>query len=507
MLLRYLGFNPLHWIRRAQQMRRFVRSSGPVSETCSPHLAVVVTPWLGTAVPWFSIALGIILAADGARVSMILDGMPFGEYRLRHRFILACIRYVLRVLPRRIEVLELPANSNPALVAADLAMVGRLAGLNAVWQLRGEMRRSGRVRFTELVHRQLERSTSAIRGFLSGRSFDCVLVPGGVYGSSGVWTEVARAAGVRIASFDSGGRGVMTVATNGIACQLQDIPRAFALLKAELKTEGDWSFVRETALAELQRRRSGKDRFASQLQKTHALDPRCEGAVLLALNSSWDSAALGLHAVFESSAQWIVQSVQCLLEATDVRVIIRQHPAERFDSGRSSDDYRDLLQERFGDNPRILFIGAEDPVNSYELLDLVSVVVVYTSTIGVEAALKGKVVITPSRSYYSRLGFVRHAVAIDQYKQQLIDAVRGRYSVSDQNKADAITCYYLTQCCNWVSSPLSPEGFEDWIGMPFGDLIVQDGVRIASKALREDVPTSFLMHLAKVREQQQPAAA
>ena len=315
-----------------------------------------------------------------------------------------------------------------------------------------------------------------------------------------------RANRVRIASFDSGGRGLLTVATNGIACQLQDIPRAFALLKAELKTENDWSFVRESALAELQRRRSGRDRFSSQLQVTQALDSRCEGAVLLALNSPWDSAALGLHAVFESSTQWIVQSVRCLLEETDARIIIRQHPAERFDSGRSSDDYRSLLQEKFGDNSRVLFIGATDPVNSYELLELVSVES-STSTIGVEAALKGKVVITPSRSYYSTLGFVHHAIAVDQYRLQLIDAVRGRYSVSEQSKTDALICYYLTQCCNWVSAPLSPEGFEDWIGMPFGKLINQDGVRIASRALREDVPASFLMHLAKVRDRARPAAA
>lgn len=487
------------WFRQTRRMRKFTRSYVPPVQAPgpTPNIAVVVMPWLGTAVPWFSIAIGMSLAASGSRVSFVLDGMFFGERPLRFRMILLCIRRALAPLCRRIPILRVEPGRNDRTSSGgiDRGTIARLAALNAVWAMRGETNESGRARYTRRILGQLQSTASAAGAFLKGHHFDCIVVPGGVYGTSGVWAATARANGMRVASFDAGGRGMLTVAANGIACQLQDIPRSFALLKSQLAAAGDDSFVRDTAVAELERRRAGTDKFSSQLRSTAPLDSRFDGAVLLALNSPWDSAALGLHKVFDSSADWVVRTVRSVLLRTEARIIVRQHPAERFEIGRSTDDYGRLLQENFANDPRVVFIAAADPVNTYDLLDRVSAVVVYTSTIGVEAALKGKVVITPSSSYYSELGFVWHASTAEQYERQLIDAVAGRYQVSEPMKADALLCYYLTQCCNWISSPLSPEGFDDWVDMPFKDLINQNGVRITTATIRDNVPASFLAHL------------
>ena len=499
----YLSFNPTAWLRQTYRMRRFTRSyvPPPPAPAAAPHIAVVVMPWLGTAVPWFSIAIGMVLAASGSRVSFVLDGLLFGEHPWRFRMILSCIRRALAPLSRRISVLRVEPRSpgRPSAGGVDRAGIARLAALNAVWAMRGETSERGRARYTKQILGQLQSTADAAGAFLEDHEFDCIVVPGGIYGSSGVWAAAARANGTRVASFDSGGRGTVMIAANGIACQLQDIPRSFALLKAQLAAVGNESYVREMAFAELARRRAGTDKFSSQLQSTSALDSRFDGAVLLALNSPWDSAALGLHKIFENSAEWVVRTVRSVMQRTDARIIVRQHPAERFDSGRSTDDYGRLLRENFADNPRVVFIAAADPVNTYDLLDRVSAVVVYTSTIGVEAALKGKVVITPSSSYYSELGFVWHASTEEQYEQQLIDVVAGRYQVSQSMQADALLCYYLTQCCNWISSPLSPEGFDDWVDVPLAELMSRDGVRITAATIRDNVPASFLAHLDGLR--------
>jgi hypothetical protein len=499
---RYLGFNPVRWIRQTRQMRSFVRSRPPTSnqERRSENFAIVVMPWLGTAVPWFSIACGVLLGAAGAKVTFVLDRLVFGPHRLRSRFVLSCIRRVLRALPRQFRILEIQSPTRPIALSVDeRSLAARLARLNAVWALRGETMNEGRSTYTEGVVKQLQLSVGAVQEFFVSHKFDCVLVPGGVYGSTGVWNALARANHTRFASFDSGGRGIVTVAANGIACQAQDIPRALALLKADLKSEEEHRFVRNTALAELSQRQAGVDRFSSQLKNTAALDSGFDGAVLLALNSSWDSAALGRHEIFDNSSQWIVETIKYLLGATNARIVVRQHPAERFDAGRSSDDYEKLLQENFGRDSRIVFIAASDPVNTYDLLERISVLVVYTSTIGIEAALKGKVVVTPSSSYYAELGFVWAAVAENQYRMLLAEAVAGRLTVSQLMKDDALYCYYLTQCCNFVSSPFCPEGFEDWIRTPLDQLRESDNVEAILVALRDNVPLSFLMHLEKIK--------
>jgi hypothetical protein len=188
-----------------------------------------------------------------------------------------------------------------------------------------------------------------------------------------------------------------------------------------------------------------------------------------------------------------------VLDKTSAQVIVRQHPAERFDTGRSSDDYAELLREHFGSDPRVTFIAAADPVNSYDLLESASVVVVFTSTIGVEAAAKGKVVLTASSSYYSDMGFVWAASEFSAYQNSLVDAAAARYSVTDQMKDDALLCYYLTQCCNWVASPLSPDGYDDWIQFSFLDLVAQPGVNLTFSAVHDNVPVSFMKHLQNVK--------
>jgi hypothetical protein len=501
-LKRRFTFNPLDWVRQVLQMRRFVRSYRPIStsEAGRGHVAVVVMPWLGTTVPWFSIASGLILASLGAKVTFVVDSLPFGRERYRFRMILICIRSVLRVLPKQFAIREIEEKPSYQLpTEAELALIERLATLNTIWALRGDTKAKGRAAYREHIRGQIDFAVGAIRDFLAKSHFDCVFVPGGVYGSSGVWAWCARNRQIRSASFDSGGRGLLILSVDGVASHLDDIPRAFSLLKQNLQSEDTFRMARDAALVEMARRRAGTDRFSSQIQGTSALDSRFDGGVLLALNSPWDTAALGLHRVFDNTAQWILETVRSVLDKTSAQVIVRQHPGERFEIHRSSDDYAKLLRNNFGSDPRVTFIAAADSVNSYDLLEQVSVVVVYTSTIGVEAAAKGKVVLSASSSYYSEMGFVWAASELSAYQNSLVDAAAARYSVTNQMKDDALLCYYLTQCCNWVASPLSPEGYDDWIRFSFSDLVAQPSVNLTFSAVHDNVPVSFMKHLENVK--------
>lgn len=463
------------------------------------HFAVVVMPWCDTAVPWFSMVCGLLLASSGNKVTFIVDNMPFGGDGLGFRFQLGCVRSVLRLLRDHHDIITASDHaSRGPLDDAARKSVDRLAELNAVWALRGEMMVAGRQREIARTRDQLHASYGAIASVLQRERYDAIFVPGGVWGTSGIWIERARAAGVRVASYDSGGYGNLLLAVNGIACQLQDIPRAFLLLKNHATSREDKAFIFESALAEIGRRRSGTDKFASQIQGTPNVDARFAGAVLVALNSSWDSAALGLHGVFQNSTEWIVETTKYLLENTSAPVIVRQHPVERLDIARSSDNYRDLLIHHFGDHPRLHFIAADEPVNSYDLLEQVVAVVVYTSTIGAEAAAHGKAVVTASRSYYSDLGFVWKATNIAQYQHYLLDAVSGRCVVTPEMRESALCCYYLTQCCNWVFTPFTVTGFAEWSQRELDELNQHESVGTIVQALEQNIPIAFLNHLKRM---------
>lgn len=497
-----IGINPLAWLRDTWRMRQIVRQFDARPKQGlppGPRCVVVITPWVGSTIPWLSMAVGLLLERNASQVTFVIDDMPFGRHPLRYAFVLRCIYFVaatLRVGHRLVFLSSLPAEQVTAEPAQ--ATIDNLAHLNAVWEMRGEKSSAQQQAFATLCASQLAKAYGPIASVLNAGSADLLFVPGGVYGDSGLWVLHARQAGMRIASYDNGGSGALMLAVNGIACQMHDIPAAFRSLKDGCQDPQELAFALDEARNELNKRRAGVDTFSYQIQGTRAVDDRFDGAVLIALNSSWDSAALGLHAVFEDNQHWIVETTRYLLEHTSLKVVVRQHPAERMAYARSNDDYAGMLARNFGSHPRLHFIAAAEKINSYDLLDRVAAVVVYTSTIGVEAAAYGKAVITPSNSYYAGLGFVYRSADLADYQAKLSSVASGGLLVTEAMRQDAMLCYYVTQVCNWVFSPFNPAEFHLWSRIGLNRLEADPKVQSVVLALQQNLPIASLNHQARL---------
>lgn len=497
------GLGSLRWRRKTEEFERFITRYDTHKENPDEfkgNAAVIVQPWGLTDVPFYSIAMGLLLAKKGNKVTFILDDKPFGDSPRSYNMVLKCLEQILAGLSGKHKVQKL-SKCNIKYSEKDTNLseeVKRLSDLNTIWFKKGETLALGMNEYKKLVQSQLNDTSLYISSFLSDRQYNYIFIPGGIYGSSGLWYYIAREKGIRVSSFDSGS-GVVLLAADGIAAQLHDIPRSFAMLKSRPEFEAEKPFVVEMAQAEIKKRQAGKDRFAYQVTQATQKGMNFDNGVLIALNSSWDSAALGLHAVFENTTEWIIETTRWLLDNTDVPIIIRQHPVERLAIGRSSDDYTNLLESNFGENSRIHFIAAADPVNSYDLMNTVNTVIVYTSTIGVEAAIRGKVVIMPSKSYYSTLGFVWNADDRNIYFDHLSKAIHGQYAVDKEMINDALCCYYITQCCNWIPTTFSPEGFSKWSKYTLEDLFNDEMVQIKLKSLEKNIPVSLLHHDLNMR--------
>lgn len=487
------------WVRDTIRMRRFVlgaKTESVPSAASALQIGVIITPWCGSAVPWVSMVIGLLLAARGHKVTFVFDDLPFGETDSVWRLQLLSIRSVMSLISRKYRVVRMSSRQN-ILASIDDHAINALARLNSVWAMRGEAPVTNQS--MDSIRRQLVDCDAAIESFLTTERYSLLVVPGGIWGSSGLWLRHARNLDIRVSTYDSGGYGVLLLCVDGIACQLQDIPRAFKLLKNSVSEPSVQRRVSLMAMSELNKRREGTDKFASQVVSSKSHERKCEGGVLLALNSSWDSAALGLHMAFETNQDWLLGTVRHLLEKTDVPVVVRQHPVERLSIAASSDDYASLLNQHFGKHPRLHFISAHDPVNTYELIEHVDVVIVYTSTIGVEAAAQGKTVITESSSYYSDLGFVHSAKTRDQYFQLLTSATAGHLKVTEAMRLDAVNAYYITQCCNWVQTLITVPDFPKWSRRNLSYLAVHPAVNLVIDAIETNVPVSFLNHLQNLR--------
>ena len=495
-----IGFNPLRWLINTRIMKRetsaFLRHRRGNTNR-NPRILVVIAPWQGTSVPWYTLALALFLDARGCDVSFVLDDCRFGNHPLRYTFVLYCLRVLMRLLQRQFEVVTLSTLADlPASEEPRKPLIQKLAKLNTIWHFRGEIVKVGRQSYIDQCAAQISRAERPIIQILEGGRHEILLTPGGVFGTSGLWVAHARQRGLRICSFDAGSSGVAIFSTDGIACHLADIPRAFQRLKSE-GSPAEHLFAYDEASAEMEKRRRGVDVFTSQISGSGDGDTRHDGAVLLALNSSWDAAALGLHSVFADNTTWIIETVRYVLTNTSANVIVRQHPVERMSFAQTTDDYRELLQSYFGNDPRLHFIDASESINSYALLERVGLVVTYTSTIGVEAAALGKAVISPSLAYYADLGFVWMAKTKKEYEELISAALVGKLSVTPNMITDAHLCYYMTQCCNWFFSPFNPSDFVAWSKIGLNSLYKDEQVETVLQSLVEGIPLSYLQHRKK----------
>ena len=338
----------------------------------------------------------------------------------------------------------------------------------------------------------LSRTLPLVRSLLQAQSLDALLVPGGVYGTSGLYLLAGRQASLRVATVDAD-FGVAQICTDGIAAQCADIPRAFA----ELWQSGPAVQAEASALAraELQLRREARDRAGFQTIGK-ASQPVGVGDVLIPLNVEWDTAALGRHEIFADTADWVIATAAFVLEHSPYRVAVRVHPAERRLLQHSQLNLQAIVNSRLGDNGCVRFIGADELVNSYDLLHAARLVLPFVSTIGIEAAALGKTVIVSGNSYYAGLGFVWSASSRGEYFELLQRALRGELPLKADQMEKAWLCYYLAAVSNrvWTEFTPHPTDFWRWCGRRPANLFADPVVQHILTAIDDNIPIALVRH-------------
>ena len=338
----------------------------------------------------------------------------------------------------------------------------------------------------------LTNSLPRIRGALDHVDVDLVVVPGGVYGTSGLFRLLAAERGCRVATFDATPT-LAKICVDGVAAHSMDIPRAFAaLLDSGIETR---RAARELAQEEFELRQAGRDRRALQAVPSQSTS-NSEDCVLMPLNVEWDTAALRKHAFFADTVDWVTSTVAEVLRLDAGPVVVRQHPAERQERVRSKLDLASILLDRFGDDPRVRFVPADDPVSTYDLIRSARLVLPFVSTVGIEAAAIGRPVVPSGSPYYADLGFVWAATSRDDYLDLVRRGVRAALPLLPDQTERAWLCYYLATICNPVPTYFTPQpsDFTDWCRRAPDELFGDRAVSDLLEALDRDIPVSLLRH-------------
>jgi hypothetical protein len=239
---------------------------------------------------------------------------------------------------------------------------------------------------------------------------DVVIVPNGTVQELGVVYRIARILDIPTTTYEFGDqRQRMWVAQNEEVMR-QGTDDLWKARNEKKLTEAQLDRLKSLIIA--RQRASIWENFARQWQDTPAqggeqarqalgLDQR--PLVLLATNVLGDSLTLGRQVFSRSMSEWISRTVQYFAGRPDVQLVIRIHPGEVLTHGLSMVDVVKSVLPTMPEHIRL--IKPKDKVNTYDLIEVADLGLVYTTTVGLEMAMSSVPVIVTGQTHYRGRGF------------------------------------------------------------------------------------------------------
>ena len=104
-------------------------------------------------------------------------------------------------------------------------------------------------------------------------------------------------------------------------------------------TKNIYNFILKFSIKEIMKRAKGIDKLLHQnvsSKKSYNLNE--DNYVLILLSVSWDGPSLASH-TFHNLSQWLLDTVRYIRKISDIKIVIRQHPHERFSLLASKNNY------------------------------------------------------------------------------------------------------------------------------------------------------------------------
>lgn len=281
-----------------------------------------------------------------------------------------------------------------------------------------------------LYHLRLERNTTAARAILAWiREHDphVVILPNGSILEMGVIYQVARYMDIPVVTYEFGEqRNRIWLARNAEVMRQEttDLWQARRDLPLE---EHQWQQVRD--LFASRQRASLWENFSrlwqglpsqggEQVRRALNLDGR--PVFLLAANVIGDSLTLGRQVFSQSMTEWLERTMRYFNERPQVQLVVRIHPGERYTKGPS---VADVARRTLPEMPEYIhLVEANDPVNTYDLVEIADVGLAYTTTVGMEMAMSGVPAIVVGQTHYRQKGFTLDPASWPDYIK-LLDQV------------------------------------------------------------------------------------
>ncbi|MBI3173094.1 MAG: hypothetical protein HYZ25_05205 [Chloroflexi bacterium] len=372
--------------------------------------------------------ISLVLAGQGHKVTLMT--LPYSEWhkqmdKLTQRQRALHTRDALAALSPLVDhvsMLDLkPVSVLPSQLQADVEEISLWDAQYTLMREEVDMNDAGD---RALYNLRVQRNTFAARtalDWMQAHKPDAVLVPNGLILEMGIVFRVARYLGIQVMTYEFNDQREQIWLAQDSSIMRQETDYLVKARCSQPMTDEMYQRLADLENARRGARVWGKSKRLWQYVSSQGADTtrqmlglNSRPVVMIAANVLGDSLTLGRNVFAESMSEWMTRTVQFFAKRPEVQLVIRVHPGETLvPKARSMGQVaRDALTSQ---PDHIHIIGATDKINTYDLIEIADLGLVYTTTVGVETAMNGRPVIACGNTHYRKRGFTIDPNSWDEY--------------------------------------------------------------------------------------------
>jgi len=137
-------------------------------------------------------------------------------------------------------------------------------------------------------------------------------------------------------------------------------------------------------------------------------------------NVIFDTSQPHANTVFEDMFQWLDLVLEVIKSHPETLFVVRAHPDELRVRKSSRETVEGWVASRsVGKEPNVVFVSPTETLSSYELIQKSKFVMIYNSTIGLEASIMGSAVLCAGKARFTQYPTVNFPQSVDAYQSEL----------------------------------------------------------------------------------------
>jgi len=280
---------------------------------------------------------------------------------------------------------------------------------------------------SDLYRLRIERNTQAALAalnMLQSKRPDVVLMPNGSILEMGAVYQAARTLDIPIITYEFGEqRGRIWLAQDD-EVMLQHTDELWSAWKGTPLNASETEQIRSLYASRqnaslwenFSRRWQGQpSQGGEQVRQALSLDER--PVAVLAANVIGDSLTLNRQVYSRNMTEWLQRTLRNFAQRPNAQLVVRIHPGERYTKGPSVSDVIHEVMPNLPEN--IHLVAAGDLINTYDLIDIADLGLVYTTTVGMEMAMSGVPTVVSGYTHYRGKDFTLDPENWEEYFELL----------------------------------------------------------------------------------------